>query len=67
MVCSMGFENNFSSARTAPIGNRSIVALLWSFAFLSYLLRINISVAQQYMARELSLSECRLDTSSAHF
>lgn len=38
------------------VSNRGIVALLWAFAFLSYLLRINITVAQQFMARDLSWS-----------
>lgn len=34
--------------------------MLWSFAFLSYLLRMNITVAQQYMARELALSDVQI-------
>ncbi len=34
--------------------------LLWAFAFLSYLLRINITIAQQYMARELALSDMQI-------
>ncbi|HEX4170714.1 MAG TPA: MFS transporter [Bryobacteraceae bacterium] len=34
---------------------RTILPALWGFAFLSYLLRTNIAVAQQFMARELSL------------
>jgi MFS transporter, ACS family, glucarate transporter len=38
----------------------SIVALLWSFAFLSYLLRVNITVAQQYMAREFAFSDTQI-------
>jgi MFS transporter, ACS family, glucarate transporter len=38
----------------------SIVFLLWAFAFLSYLLRTNIAVAQQYMARELQLSDIQV-------
>lgn len=38
----------------------AILALLWAFAFLSYLLRVNISVAQQYMARELSLTDIQV-------
>ena len=33
---------------------------LWGFAFLSYLLRSNISVAQQFMARDLSLSDIQV-------
>src|SRR5947209_18735168 len=42
------------------IRNRGVLALLWAFAFLSYLLRINITVAQQFMARELSLSDIQV-------
>ena len=42
------------------IQNRGILGLLWAFAFLSYLLRINITVAQQFMARELSLSDIQI-------
>ncbi len=45
-------------ARELP--NRGIVVLLWAFAFLSYLLRINITVAQQLMARELSWSAIQI-------
>lgn len=37
-----------------------ILPLLWGFAFLSYLLRTNIAVAQQYMARELRLSDLQI-------
>ena len=37
----------------APSTTRSILPPLWAFAFLSYLLRTNIAVAQQYMARDL--------------
>jgi ACS family glucarate transporter-like MFS transporter len=40
--------------------SRTILFLLWAFAFLSYLLRINIAVAQQYMARELYLSDLQV-------
>jgi MFS transporter, ACS family, glucarate transporter len=36
------------------------VPLLWSFAFLSYLLRTNITVAQQYMSRELRWSDTEI-------
>jgi MFS transporter, ACS family, glucarate transporter len=39
---------------------KSVVALLWGFAFLSYLLRMNITVAQQYMARELVLTDVQI-------
>lgn len=39
---------------------RGIVPLLWSFAFLSYLLRINITVAQQYMAREFAFNDIQI-------
>lgn len=39
---------------------KSVVALLWSFAFLSYLLRMNVAVAQQYMAKELMLSDVQI-------
>ena len=41
-------------------GTRSILFCLWGFAFLSYLLRTNISVAQQYMARELHWSDLQV-------
>jgi ACS family glucarate transporter-like MFS transporter len=44
------------SAAEGRVANRGVIALLWAFAFLSYLLRINITVAQQLMARELSFS-----------
>ncbi len=37
-----------------------ILPSLWAFAFLSYLLRTNIAVAQQYMARELSLNDVQI-------
>jgi MFS transporter, ACS family, glucarate transporter len=37
-----------------------ILPSLCGFAFLSYLLRTNISVAQQYMARELALSDLQV-------
>lgn len=37
-----------------------ILPSLWGFAFLSYLLRTNIAVAQQYMARELRLSDLQI-------
>jgi ACS family glucarate transporter-like MFS transporter len=37
-----------------------ILPSLWGFAFLSYLLRTNIAVAQQYMARELTLSDIQV-------
>ncbi len=37
-----------------------IMGLLWAFAFLSYLLRVNISVAQQYIAREFSFSDLQV-------
>jgi ACS family glucarate transporter-like MFS transporter len=39
---------------------KQIVALLWGFAFLSYLLRVNITVAQQFMAKELGLSDIQI-------
>src|SRR5438270_11816938 len=39
---------------------KSIVPLLWSFAFLSYLLRTNITVAQQFMSRELRWSDTEI-------
>lgn len=38
----------------------SILPLLWSFAFLSYLLRTNIAVAQQSMGRELGWSNVQI-------
>jgi MFS transporter, ACS family, glucarate transporter len=37
-----------------------ILPSLWGFAFLSYLLRTNIAVAQQYMARELGLNDLQV-------
>ncbi len=40
--------------------SRTILCLLWAFAFLSYVLRVNISVAQQYMARELALNDIQV-------
>lgn len=39
---------------------RTIVCLLWAFAFLSYLLRVNISVAQESIAREFSLNTIQI-------
>ncbi|HEY7209318.1 MAG TPA: MFS transporter [Bryobacteraceae bacterium] len=41
-------------------GSRGILVSLWGFAFLSYLLRTNISVAQQQMARELHWSDMQV-------
>ena len=38
----------------------SIVALLWAFAFLSYLLRMNITVAQQFIAKEFVFSDVEI-------
>ncbi|HEY1212293.1 MAG TPA: MFS transporter, partial [Bryobacteraceae bacterium] len=40
--------------------SKRIVFLLWGFAFLSYLLRINITVAQQYLARDMSLNDIQV-------
>ena len=40
--------------------SKSILPLLWSFAFLSYLLRTNIAVAQQGMSRELGWSDVQI-------
>jgi ACS family glucarate transporter-like MFS transporter len=37
-----------------------VLPALWAFAFISYLLRTNIAVAQQYMGRELSLSDIQI-------
>jgi MFS transporter, ACS family, glucarate transporter len=37
-----------------------VLPALWAFAFLSYLLRTNIAVAQQYMGRELALSDIQI-------
>jgi ACS family glucarate transporter-like MFS transporter len=42
------------------IVRRRILALLAGFSFLSYLLRMNISVAQQYMAPEIGLSDIQI-------
>jgi ACS family glucarate transporter-like MFS transporter len=44
----------------AHSGSRAVLFSLWGFAFLSYLLRTNISVAQQYMARELHWSDLQV-------
>ncbi len=41
---------------TARSPTRSVLPALWAFAFLSYLLRTDISVAQQFIARDLSLN-----------
>jgi MFS transporter, ACS family, glucarate transporter len=40
--------------------SKRIVFLLWGFAFLSYLLRVNITVAQQYFARDMSLNDIQV-------
>ncbi|HSU30852.1 MAG TPA: MFS transporter [Bryobacteraceae bacterium] len=40
--------------------SKKIVFLLWGFAFLSYLLRVNITVAQQYLARDMSLNDIQV-------
>jgi ACS family glucarate transporter-like MFS transporter len=40
--------------------SRTILCLLWAFAFLSYVLRVNISVAQQYIAHDLSLTTIQI-------
>ena len=53
-------DSRAEAAGEAALRNRGILALLWAFAFLSYLLRINITVAQQFMARELSLSDIQV-------
>ena len=37
-----------------------VLPALWAFAFVSYLLRTNVAVAQQYMGRELSLSDIQI-------
>ncbi len=37
-----------------------MVLLLWSFAFLSYLLRMNITVAQQYIARDFQFTDTQI-------
>jgi ACS family glucarate transporter-like MFS transporter len=49
-------ENHYRRT-TATAG---VLPALWAFAFLSYLLRTNIAVAQQYMGRELSLSDIQI-------
>jgi MFS transporter, ACS family, glucarate transporter len=43
-----------------PAHSQRIVFLLWGFAFLSYLLRINITVAQQCLARDMSLNDIQV-------
>jgi MFS transporter, ACS family, glucarate transporter len=46
------------STRTSV--RRRMLILLWGFAFFSYLLRMNISIAQQYMRPELGLSDIQI-------
>lgn len=46
--------------RTRVPTERVVVLLLWGFAFLSYLLRVNITVAQQYLARDMSLNDVQV-------
>jgi MFS transporter, ACS family, glucarate transporter len=41
-------------------GRRDVLALLFVLSFLSYLLRMNISVAQQYMLPELGLTDIQI-------
>lgn len=48
-----------TGAGTLPSGAR-LLPLLSGFAFASYLLRMNISVAQQYMAPELGLTDVQV-------
>jgi MFS transporter, ACS family, glucarate transporter len=45
--------------QSQPVVSR-LLPSLWGFAFLSYLLRTNIAVAQQYMAREINLNEIQI-------
>jgi ACS family glucarate transporter-like MFS transporter len=47
-------------ASQVSVPRKAVVALLWSFAFLSYLLRTNIAVAQQYMAREFGFNDVQI-------
>ncbi len=49
-----------SSATRDKSPRSGVLPLLWGFAFLSYLLRTNIAVAQQYMARELRFSDLQI-------
>jgi len=46
--------------KAASRTSAGLLASLWGFAFLSYLLRTNIAVAQQYMARELALDDIQI-------
>ena len=55
----MGDTNSVMSSQIAAVP-KSTVALLWSFAFLSYLLRMNIAVSQQYMAKEFAFSDVQI-------
>ncbi len=48
---------SFARAKSVRAG---VLPLLWGFAFLSYLLRTNIAVAQQYMGRELRFSDLQI-------
>ncbi len=47
-------------ASRSRLTTAGVLPALWAFAFLSYLLRTNIAVAQQYMGRELSLSDIQI-------
>lgn len=49
-----------SSTSELRARSRTILPSLWAFAFLSYLLRTNIAVAQQYMGRELAWSDTQI-------
>ncbi len=49
-----------TTTKQAARTSASLLASLWGFAFLSYLLRTNIAVAQQYMARELALTDIQI-------
>ena len=44
----------------AALARRGVVPLLWRFAFLSYVLRINITVAQRYTAREFTFTDVQV-------
>ncbi len=50
----MTLQPPISSSRTG------VVPLLWAFAFLSYLLRMNITVAQQYIARDFHFTDTQI-------
>src|SRR6185312_13258505 len=49
-----------ANSRVSASSSARVVPLLWGLAFLSYVLRMNIAVAQQYMARDLDWSDIQV-------